>query len=215
MIVLYSLVATCTILSILLTAYCQTPPGYQPSSWQHLNVQFGHNEKIETGTVLTPSQAYYKPHIHAPDVLPIYPLYISFMIDVEVNHNGISTSMLHWYQPDLRISDSDGLLLNLTNNGADYVGPQPPPGPRHVYVLLLFVQPSDFLFPECYSRVFPISIPTRVGFDIGQFMRIAGLDEPVAANYFVAGNPTPASTPIPRIWTTSMSSARCESTDIL
>lgn len=207
-----------SILTVALTTFClvscQTPPGYEPSSWQYLEVTFDNNLAIHQGTILTPLQAVSQPQIHLPDVLNAFSDYIAFMIDLSVNHDGKLTTLLHWYQPGLRISNSDGLLLNLTDAGAaaDYVGPQPPPGPDHIYMFLLFTQPWDYVFPDCFERIFPISVPTRVGFDIGQFMEVAGLDAPVAANYFVAGSGPATGTPPPRIWTTSVSSARCEKT---
>ena len=130
------------------------------------------------------------------------------MIDTEVNHAGVATVMLHWYQPSLYVSDMGGALSNRTDDGAHYVGPQPPPGSSHIYVILLFKQPVDYVFPQCFSGIFPISVPTRAGFDIMQFMRVAGLDNPIAANYFLASNPERVTT-TQGVTSTFVSTALC------
>lgn len=106
------------------------------------------------------------------------------------------------------MSPGDGKLFNLTDSGAAYVGPTPPPGSSHRYVLLLFLQPPGYEFPECFSAVLPLTLPARQGFDIEQFMQVVGLSEPIAANYFSAINT--ASAKSTRVATgTTMSSANC------
>ena len=115
----------------------------------------------------------------------------AFMIDVEVVHSRISYPLLHWYRPDLwaDISTGEFILRNMTNSGAGYVGPQPNPGPSHSYVILLFRQPLNYRFPDCFEYILPLSLEARAGFDLRLFMEMAELKELVAANYFQSQNP--------------------------
>ena len=127
------------------------------------------------------------------------------MIDVEIVRSGVAYPLLHWYQPDLLVDTrtSGFLLRNFTDAGAPYVGPQPNAGPSHSYVVLLFRQPPDYKFPECFNSIFPLSIEARRGFDINLFIKISGLEEPFAANYFTSQHPDS------RVTSTWLSHAPC------
>ena len=143
--------------------------------------------------------------------LHIQEKYLVFMIDPDVIDDGKATTFLHWYQADFSLKSPPygGELVNHTDNGAAYVGPAPPPGPSHRYILLLFVQPSDYVFPECFSDMLPLTLAARQGFDIELFVQVAGLGEPIAANYFFVGNEGPVTAT--RVATaTSLSEAACE-----
>ena len=132
-----------------------------------------------------------------------------FLIDLDAIEDGKATTILHWYQADFLKNPYNGELFNHSDNGASYVGPSPPPGPSHRYTFLLFVQPSGYVFPECFSDMLPLTLPARQGFDIEQFMQVAGLGKPIAANYFYAVNSVPATST--RVATaTSLSSADCK-----
>ena len=133
------------------------------------------------------------------------------MIDLDVIENGKATTILHWYQADLLINPYDDTLFNLTDTGAVYVGPTPPPGPHHRYVFLLFEQPGGYMFPDCFEDMLPLTLPARQGFNIDQFLSIAELGEPIAANYFTAINAELA-TSTRVATTTSLSSAYCPQT---
>ena len=131
-----------------------------------------------------------------------------FMIDLDVIEEGDATTILHWYQADLLTNPISGELFNLTGNGASYVGPTPPPGPGHRYVFLLFLQPPNYMFPECFSETLPLTLRARKGFNIEQFMQVAALAYPIAANHFTAVNGNRATST--RVATaTSLSSADC------
>ena len=135
---------------------------------------------------------------------------MGFMIDLDVIEEGKATTILHWYRPDLLMNPNSGELFNLSDHEATYVGPTPPPGPSHRYVFLLFLQPTGYSFPDCYSAMLPLTLPARQGFNIEQFMQVAELSMPVAANYFTAVNPNIAIST--RVATaTSLSSANCPS----
>ena len=130
------------------------------------------------------------------------------MIDPDVVADGKATTFLHWYQADLLKDPYSGQLFNHSDNGAPYVGPSPPPGPGQRYILLLFVQPSGYVFPECFSDILPLTIDARQGFNIEQFMQVAGLEGPIAANYFKVVNSGPV-TSTRMATATSLSSAEC------
>lgn len=132
-----------------------------------------------------------------------------FMIDPDVVADGKATTFLHWYQADLLKDPYSGQLFNHSVNGAPYVGPGPPPGPSHRYILLLFVQPYGFVFPECFSDVLPLTKPARQGFNIEQFIKVAGLGKPIAANYFRVVDSHPVTSTLVAT-ATSLSSADCQ-----
>ena len=136
--------------------------------------------------------------------------YICVMLDTEVNHNGIATPVLHWLQSDLHVDDPvNGVLGNHSLETVPYVGPQPIPGPPHIYVLLLFAEPPNYKFPECFEYVKPITVEARAGFNLTQFVEVTGLQKPVAANYFSAQNDMKPPEPLPSVTTTSLNSAPC------
>jgi hypothetical protein len=153
------------------------------------------------------TEAARSPTFFAKDLDPFEP-YIAFMIDVEIVRNGLAYPLLHWYRPDLwvDIQSKDAILGNRTSAEASYVGPQPNIGPAHTYVLLLFRQPLNYKFPQCFQSILPLSEDARKGFDLHAFMEIAGLDDLVGANYFHSQNPDDGAT------TTSLSRPACAAT---
>ncbi|EED18836.1 conserved hypothetical protein [Talaromyces stipitatus ATCC 10500] len=172
------------------TVHAQTPPNYRPSTSNTLNVTFNEGLPISPGQFLYPSEAMFMPTLSYSDLDPFEP-YIAFMIDVEVVHSGLAYPLLHWYQADLwaDTTTNEFTLRNLTNAGAAYVGPQPNAGPSHSYVLLLFRQPLNYRFPECFQYMLPLSMEARAGFDLQSFIELSGLENLVAANYFLSQNP--------------------------
>lgn len=44
------------------------------------------------------------------------------------------------------------------------------------------------MFPSCFGHVFPMTVAARKGFDVAQFVRVAGLGVPVAVNWFWGGD---------------------------
>ncbi|CAI7636595.1 unnamed protein product [Penicillium glandicola] len=122
--------------------------------------------------------------------------YIILFIDLDVILPGtrIQSVILHWYQPNL-IMDCTGpsppsTLIPDEDHGdkshpASYIAPRAPPNTHHRYVYLLFAQPPTYQFPQCFSHVFPETVSARSGFDIRRFVQAAGLDPPIAMNYFI------------------------------
>ena len=102
---------------------------------------------------------------------------------------------LHWLQPGLDFS-SDPSKATLTQPAqVAYLRPTPPNySVPHRYTFFLYAQPADFKIPTSPVdfSVFNATIQPmgRVGFDVEQFAREAGLGEPLAANFFFCGNQT-------------------------
>ncbi|KAH1792887.1 hypothetical protein KXV56_001783 [Aspergillus fumigatus] len=143
--------------------------------------------------------------IKQPDALPIPCIrtlnlnaartYLLLFVDIDVVLESCSTTVLHWYQPYMTASatshcdgNENGWLVNRTSTGAEYIAPQSPPYTRHRYVYLLYEQDPDFVFPDCFGHIFPPTREGRGGFDIKQFVEVAGLRPPVAGNFFYVDN---------------------------
>lgn len=135
------------------------------------------------------------------------------MVDIDVNMNGTGTTVLHWLQPNMQLNAQTNQLSVTGANtsavanstAAAYLSPGPPPGPPHRYVQVLFQQPTNFQFPACFVQA--TQQTGRLGFDINQFVSVAGLQAPVAGNFIQARATAagPASTPLPT--TSSVKSA--------
>lgn len=119
-------------------------------------------------------------------------LILSLDLDVVFPGTGIQTVILHWYQSnftfDCNESGNSKVLAPGKEDGsshtAPYIAPQPPPGTNHRYVFLLFDQPQSYEFPECFAHIPPQTKDARSGFNVREFILAAGLDPPVAINYF-------------------------------
>ena len=112
------------------------------------------------------------------------------MIDLDVPRNG-GTTLLHWLQPDFTLSSNFVVTPRSANTstGASYIGPSPPPGNPHRYVFWVFAQPDEFAVPESFSNINPPASTTdRTGFNVTEFVAAAGLDAPLAGNYFTVVN---------------------------
>ncbi|KAJ5676365.1 hypothetical protein N7536_012537 [Penicillium majusculum] len=150
--------------------------------------------------------------------------YIILFIDLDAILPGtrIQSVILHWYQPNLMIDCTNppppSTIVPGKDGGkkhrpaASYIAPRAPPNTHHRYVYLLFAQPPAYQFPYCFSHVFPETVSARAGFDIREFMQAAGLDPPIAMNYFI-GRHEPAegeTTTMPQsATTTSFRSVDC------
>jgi hypothetical protein len=146
------------------------------------------------------------PELFAPTSGPVTAnaIYIAFMIDLDVPldssaPNATRRTLLHWFQPNLvsstnTTSPADILISNniTTPQGAPYIQPSPTVGSGpHRYTLLLFTQPKDFTIPSAFLNISPPSNSSeRIGFNITEFISQAGLDSPVAGNYFQVLNGT-------------------------
>ncbi|MCJ1228452.1 hypothetical protein MMC12_005113 [Toensbergia leucococca] len=180
------------------TVLSQTIPGFLPSSSETLTVTFANNIEPE----LTASRK------DSPQAT-----YMVFMIDIDAVYDKAATTFLQWYQPDLSIDYSSYEFTNSneTNNGAVYISPMPLPSSTHRYILVLFAEPPGYKLPSCYQAILSVSPLPRFGFDILEFIQVAGLGSPVATNYLKVSNSEPATT-TQVITTTSLSSASCAKT---
>lgn len=140
------------------------------------------------------------PTLYLPPGLATEEKYVAVMLDYKVNIKGIRITILQWFQPGLTATSSassdhhaltvDNALARLT---AAYIPPSPIPGPPHEYVTLLYRQPTHFSLPDCL-RNSALSSDGRHGFNLGQFVEVAGLGNPVAANWFKMQDPSSAAT---------------------
>ncbi|KAI9935052.1 hypothetical protein ASPWEDRAFT_175772 [Aspergillus wentii DTO 134E9] len=144
--------------------------------------------------------------------LDCHKTYLVLFIDLDALLQPIATitPVLHWYQPDLipNCVDHPHLLTNTSTSGASYIPPQPPPHSHHRYTYLLYEQPQSYTFPECFGYIFPTTPEGRGGFNVRQFMDVAGLNGPVAANYFFVINQGGVTASVTAT-TTSIRSAPC------
>jgi hypothetical protein len=219
---------------VLQTSLAQTPPGYSPSTLINLGVNYPDDiiipgvlypaagthtslfDELPSYALLTTSpvlaDVQTQPTLYAPITASSSHKYITFMIDIDVNEAGTATTLLHWYQPNLVVgSDRSLSASNTVDPSAPYAGPAPLVGPAHRYVILLFKQPIDYVLPDCYASITPLTLAARMGFDIEEFMQVAGLGSPVGANWFKVKNDTPATTTV-AITSTYVSSAACAAT---
>ncbi|CAG7927770.1 unnamed protein product [Penicillium olsonii] len=149
--------------------------------------------------------------------------YILIFIDLDAILPGtkVQSIILHWYQSHLLVDCTNPHHPSLIVPGkshedrgplaASYIAPRAPPHTRHRYVFLLFAQPSEYLFPDCFSHVFPETPSARSGFDIRRFAQAAGLDLPLAMNFFIGRHePTDGGpTSVFRATKTSFRSVNC------
>lgn len=102
----------------------------------------------------------------------------------------VQSVILHWYQPNLSMecTSTKEPLLKIPGKrpevAASYIAPRPPPNTHHRYVFLLFKQPPQYKFPDCFAHIFPESVSARSGFDIKTFIQVAKLDPTIAMSYF-------------------------------
>ncbi|KAL4892505.1 citrate synthase [Aspergillus ambiguus] len=190
-----------------------------------LRIRYPENQWINPGDSIQKSYTQKLPII-STDGLNENLTYLLLFYDVDVIYGKTATVALHWYQPNMVAQrdersitsyqtknyhnyHEDYALVNLTS-GAEYIAPRPPPGSHHRYVYLLFHQKDDYMFPECFSHIFPPTSAARAGFDIHQFVQASRLDAPFAGNYFYVDVDGPSS-PIAVPTTTSLRSAPCQS----
>ena len=107
--------------------------------------------------------------------------------DAPTPQNPNNSQILHWLQPDVSFGRNGSTI------GADaivsYNRPRPPPySDNHRYTLFLYPQPDNFSLPTSPVDFSSISSENRTKFDIEAFASAAGLDQPVAANYFLCNN---------------------------
>jgi phosphatidylethanolamine-binding protein (PEBP) family uncharacterized protein len=205
------------IASLIRIAVAQTPFGFSPATNQTLSVSYGNNTVSPAGELLPragknrSSQNFHSetqfnktclcvelaaaPTI-VTSVFPTTGKAVLFLIDLDVPRNGTRVNLLHWFAPDVLQPASGGPLTVLITSGAPYLQPNPPVGDSpHRYVFLLYSQPSNFTVPTAFANINPPTNTTaRVGFNLTNFVKAAGLSIPLAANFITVQNTTGTAT---------------------
>jgi hypothetical protein len=116
------------------------------------------------------------------------------MVDLDVPLNGSRVQLLHWMAANVTLASSNSsgaTLLNVPAGVVPYIQPSPPVGDvPHAYTFVLFSQPANFSIPAQYAGL----AQNRIAFNTSQFLKDAGLGQPLAANYMrvqnLTGTPT-------------------------
>ena len=111
------------------------------------------------------------------------------MLDLDTSlGNQTHIPFLHWMAQSLT-SGTNNLTAAPSSKSivATYIEPYPPPGTgKHTYVILLFNQPANFIFPKAYAYLDPpVNATLRINFQLDKFVEAAGLGQPVAATYWL------------------------------
>ncbi|CDM28451.1 Phosphatidylethanolamine-binding protein PEBP [Penicillium roqueforti FM164] len=168
-----------------------------PESDTVLQVQYG-SVTFKTGEKLRLSDITSAPSIglSAPALTGTY---IVIMIDPDAPDPTlpIFTQVLHWVQQDLIFSPMAGkyntfvplITPSPAPAAAPYLPPMPPPllAP-HRYIQTLFRQPAEFSINDL--DLYLADSILRFGFNLSRFAQENMLGEPIASNFFLAGDET-------------------------
>ncbi|KAI5919073.1 phosphatidylethanolamine-binding protein [Camillea tinctor] len=168
----------------------QTPEGFEPAVETKLDVTFG-TKVVETpGTALTRTDTAQRPSIAFSEADP-EKYYLWMMIDIDASTNfanpgaGQPATYLHTVLRDF--TAASGETLTTTANGpVAWFAPAPPaenPPHPHRYTNLLWEQPdgASWTIPAAASSMLQSQ---KLGFSVPNFIQAAGLEAPIAANYF-------------------------------
>jgi hypothetical protein len=120
------------------------------------------------------------------------------LVDIDVPRNGTRTTLLHWFVPNVPLTNGDVFTNPLTipvpgngTLGAPYLQPSPPAGDiPHRYVFYCFSQYDGFAIPADSKFSHPTSTADRIGFNLTAFAKEAGLFANAnAENYFLVQTP--------------------------
>ena len=139
-------------------------------------------------------------------------------MDIDVDLNGSTVTLLHWFAPNL-VAQPEALVRDNTTTdassavGAAYIPPTPPGGSGpHRYTFLLFEQPAMWAVPDAFFSINPpADTSARLNFSITDFVSQSGLGSPVAANYLRVLNGTAAETSSARTMTMAAPTATSSS----
>ncbi|KAL5044393.1 hypothetical protein BDW71DRAFT_209399 [Aspergillus fruticulosus] len=99
--------------------------------------------------------------------------YAAVMVGYDVNVYGTEMTMLQWYQPGLAAVSRSGGALSVVNASGPSASPRT---------------------SRSRNACGPVPETGRAGFNLDEFVRVAGLGDPVAANWFKMQNPSSATT---------------------
>jgi len=186
-----------SLLPLICVIYAQTPPGFSPSSTNHLDVLYS-NSLMGTNTSLTTNSTV-AALTSAPEIGLSYPINTTLLliiIDPDTIISNRSTTILHFLQTNLTSSTSNCSASNSsifvplrtdTSPLSSYLAPAPQaelPPRAHRYIQLLYEQPNNFSIPAEFEDV----LKRRNGFSLDSFASLTGLGEVVAANWFAITN---------------------------
>ncbi|KAH8900853.1 PEBP-like protein [Thozetella sp. PMI_491] len=168
----------------------QTPPGFTPAVSNHLQVIYSNGE-VNPG-VTEPGEVVASAPTLGASGAAADALYFVLMLDLSVNLPGSTsnTTLLHWALADLQLSNNK--LLSQRPQDAPYFPPGPPAAQTHTYVFEVYRQPKTLTIPDEYVAFFSnitTDVTNRIGFNATKFAAATGLENPVAANYFLVRTP--------------------------
>ncbi|KAM3068049.1 hypothetical protein ACMFMF_009416 [Clarireedia jacksonii] len=112
---------------------------------------------------------------------------VALDLDAPFPSFGVLGPILHWIQPGFK-AGPNGVLASDDAFIANYIGPSPPPGSApHRYTFFLFEQPEDFdgkKYAPAGGK--PLSVWSRMRYDLDDWQKTAKLGEPLAVNYFLS-----------------------------
>ncbi|KAE8446941.1 hypothetical protein EG329_011423 [Mollisiaceae sp. DMI_Dod_QoI] len=169
-------------------ALAQTPPGFIPNVSAHLDVIYP-SATITPGLQMQKAAVASMPIIGTDTELTGTYLYLMMDIDLPPSTTGgprgtVLHGMITGFKSAGTMKDTTHVLTSSDAGPASYMGPSPPaetPAHPHHYIEMLFEQPADFAVPASMKS----RLSSRVNFNITQFISLAGLKDPLAANYFL------------------------------
>ncbi|KAI0378553.1 PEBP-like protein [Hypomontagnella monticulosa] len=170
----------------------QTPAGFTPAVEQKLEVTFG-TKSVTPGLALTKQETSRQPTIGLS--IPANGTYLWMMIDLDASTNfvnpgaGQPATYLHTVIRDFKASgtaSAEGVseLKSTATGPVAWFGPAPPaqnPPHPHRYTNLLWEQPANWQIPAAANQMLQSQ---KSGFNVPKFITAAGLQNPIAANYF-------------------------------
>ncbi|KAI0375795.1 PEBP-like protein [Pilatotrama ljubarskyi] len=173
-------------------------PSFNPTAL--LNVVFldnttGVSANVTPGANLTREQNALRPQVFltSNDTSLAGQTFVLAMVDPDAPtpQNPTAAQIRHLLAPGLQANGSlatGAALVNNTPAISDFLRPTPPAGSDpHRYILLLFLQPSNFT--SVASQFVNASTPIS-NFNISLFAQEVGLGSPVAGNFFLTGPDT-------------------------
>ncbi|KAI1098276.1 PEBP-like protein [Jackrogersella minutella] len=181
-----------SVLALAGVSAAQTPEGFTPVVEQKLEVTFG-TKSVTPGLAFAKTETSAQPKIGLNGT--VSGSYVWMLIDLDASTNfvnpsqGQPTTYLHTVIRDFKASGSasaDGVttLTSTVNTPVAWFAPAPPPeSPPHPhrYTNLLWEQPENWQIPAAAAQMLQSQ---KTGFNVPNFITAAGLEVPIAANYF-------------------------------
>ncbi|KUJ19620.1 PEBP-like protein [Mollisia scopiformis] len=173
-------------LSLASAVWAQTPPGFSPNVTARLDVIFP-SATVTPGLQLQKAAVASMPTIGTETSLSGTYLYL--MVGKPPTTTGgprgtVLHAMIIGFKSSGSMKNTTYVLTSTDTGPSSYFGPSPPaetpPHPHH-YIEMLFEQPANFAVPSSMKS----QVSSRLNFNTTEFISLAGLKDPVAANYFL------------------------------